>query len=203
MKNTIIGLLAIGVIALVVVVVANNNNQEQPQSGLDSFIQDINQSDQDIVQNEDTSSFESDLGQEQQGGNQMMTILLPELVFAGEGWDIEYTPIEVPYSLGVMNAAYEAFFDQHDNEYYGLSYQGVELDGSTAILSLGGSYISSGTMTRLEVHSEINAVAFQFDTVNTLEVYLNGDMWDWCDYDQAGPHEGPCQSGPQFWIDAK
>ena len=203
MKNTIIGLLAIGIIALVVVVVTNNNQQQQPQSGLDAFIQDINQSDQDIIQNEDTSSFESDLGQEQQGGNQMMTILLPKLVFAGEGWDIEYTPVEVPYSLGVMNAAYEAFFAQHDGVYNGLTYDSVDLSGGVAVVNLEGTYIPVGTMTDLYVREEINAVAFQFETVNAIEVRLHGNVWNWCDYDQSDANEGPCPQTPRFWIDVK
>ncbi|MCD8494881.1 MAG: hypothetical protein LRY46_02100 [Candidatus Pacebacteria bacterium] len=55
-------------------------------------------------------------------------------------------------------------------------------------------------MTSLYVLREIEDMPFQFENINTIEVSLNGSLWNWCDYDNAGPDEGPCASGPRYWV---
>lgn len=223
MKNIIIGILAVGVVAAGVALIVTNQQPQQDtfDFNMDSFSSD---SEDQLFESELGSGESPDQGaatQEpstppsgQQGGQQTMTVNIPSLDWnlasgaTPEGYGINYTPVEVPFTTGVINATFEAFFDYHAQNagstmgsYYGLSYDSVVLDGGAAQVYLTGSYIPVGGMTGLFLNEEINAVVFQFENVHTIEVYLNGELWDWCDYDVAGPNEGPCATGPRYWIE--
>lgn len=204
MKNTLIAIIGIAVVVVAVVLITNNNEQAEHALPLESITDTLTPNGQELEEETPSLPSESNTGTPLGSGDpETMTILIPELVLTGESYEIEYTETTVPYSIAVMNAAYQAFFDQYDNVYNGVSFDSVALDGNTALVYLTGSYIPVGTMTDLFVNSEINAVAFQFDTVNAIEVYLNGNLWDWCDYDNANPGEGFCSAGPRFWMDSK
>jgi hypothetical protein len=53
------------------------------------------------------------------------------------------------------------------------------------------------------LRAQINSAAFQFDTVNKIEVYLNGSLFDWCSLDDADVSESKCDKIPQYWVDEK
>ncbi len=49
---------------------------------------------------------------------------------------------------------------------------------------------------------QINSAAFQFNTVDTIKVYLNNKLFNWCNVDMSDG-EGGCSTEPMYWIDSK
>jgi hypothetical protein len=136
----------------------------------------------------------------------------------GCGSGLFFAPHTVqPKTLAVLDATYRLLFDlkplpevESDDvrNVVGfedmLFYNGVSLtsDG-VARLELEGStsYIYSCTIP--EFRAQIEQAALQFDTVSSLEVYLNGELWDWCEYSQADPEEDGCNLTPKYWISSE
>lgn len=135
----------------------------------------------------------------------------------GCGNGIIFAPHAVPRTQAVLNASYEKLFDlKYLPEIEAddvrnvvaledmLFYSGVSLDDSgTAKLLLEGESTQIYNCTIPTFKAQIEQTALQFDTVNSLEVYLNDELWDWCDFSQADPSEDGCDVNPKYWISVK
>lgn len=129
----------------------------------------------------------------------------------GCGVGMAFMPYTVPQTTGVMGATYEKLFllsQQPLNTYSNvvaawpqLNYQSVSLTSGLAKVYLTGSMNGGpGHCSIPSMRAQISQAALQFPTVNTVEVYLNGVIYDWCAMDESGG-EGGCPGIPQLWID--
>jgi len=120
----------------------------------------------------------------------------------------------VPESPAVLNATYTKLFELEANptesEFIsnsavvnsGLSFDSVTLSGGVVRLNLRGQY-QGMHMGDSIFRKQINAAAFQYSTVNSIEVYVNNERFDWCIGSDADVSESGCDTTPRYWIDAK
>lgn len=128
-----------------------------------------------------------------------------------------FAPHTVPKTQAVLDATYKTLFDIKfapeilsddvrnivalEEE---LFYRGVSLDSEgTARVLLEGEATVIYNCTIPTFRAQIEQAALQYDTVNTLEVYLNNEQWDWCDFSQADPEEDGCDVTPKYWVATK
>jgi hypothetical protein len=125
---------------------------------------------------------------------------------------VVYIEYLVPKSPAVLNAVYTKLFKLNTNprqsEFLtntvagsGLIFDSVTLSGGVAVLRLSGQY-NDMHMGNFALRKQINAAAFQYSTVNNIEVYLKGKRFDWCITDLSDG-EGGCPQTPRYWIDSK
>lgn len=117
---------------------------------------------------------------------------------------------QVPQTQGVLNAVYQWMFSNplsfDDNNfsnivaaYPQLDYSNVALVNGVAKVYLTGSMNGRpGHCAEPAMAAQIEQAAFQYPTVSSIEVYLNGQLFDWCTISDA-PDEGFCAQGPQYW----
>ena len=128
----------------------------------------------------------------------------------GCGVGMKFVPYQVAQTTGVMNASYEKLFslpyeplNTYQNtlhRYNQLQYQSVSLLNGTAKVYLTGTMYGPGHCAEPEMRAQISQTALQFLTVHTVEVYLNGVIYDWCAMDESDG-EGGCPENPRLWID--
>ena len=70
---------------------------------------------------------------------------------------------------------------------------------SEAIIELKGEWYPAGDMSQLYFKRELEATAFQFESVKGLKVLVNGKVFDWC-VDDMSDGEGGCNEKPQLWV---
>lgn len=130
----------------------------------------------------------------------------------GCGAYITFTSLEIPETTGVLHAVYDNIFNQISSDVSGenadiqnviatqtgLTYDSVEIVNGAASLYLSGT-IMTNSCADPAFRGQIEAAAFQFDTVESLTVFVNGQIFDWCSLDQSDG-EGPCPETPQLWI---
>ena len=121
-----------------------------------------------------------------------------------------------PKTVAVLDATYRTLFElkarsdiesddirnlvgQEDR----LFYKGVSISDGVARLQLEGLTYKIAHCAIPEFRAQIEQSALQFDTVDSIEVYLNGDPWDWCEYSDADPSEDGCDQNPKLWITQK
>lgn len=118
-----------------------------------------------------------------------------------------------PKTTAVLNATYSVLFDlkseseiASDNvrnlvgtEPY-LLYETVTLKDGNASVYLSGRLSSIAHCAVPAFRAQIEQAALQFETVNSLEVYLNNNPWNWCDYSDADPSESGCDINSKYWI---
>ncbi len=134
----------------------------------------------------------------------------------GCGAAIFYAPHAIPKIAGVLDATYKLLFDIRAEPeikedgfrntialYQKLFYDGVTISNGVAKVMLSGSMYGPGHCADPEVRAQINNAAFYFDSVKTVEVYLNGKRFDWCALSDADPTEDGCDKAPKYWIDNK
>ncbi len=134
----------------------------------------------------------------------------------GCGAKIFFAPHTVPKTVAVLDATYKLLFDIKPipeiaadgfrnvvGNYTQLWYDHVIVSSSVAKLYLPGTMSGPGHCAEPELREQINQVAFQFDTINKIEVYLNGKLFDWCSASDADPSESGCDKNPRYWIDSK
>lgn len=119
---------------------------------------------------------------------------------------------QLPSSPAVLNSVYSWMFSQPydiDNgsyanyaDSYRVTYNTVSLTGGVAKLYLTGSMTGPGHCAEPAFKAQVEQAAFQYPTVNVLEVYLNGQLFNWCSISDA-PNEGNCAQGPQVWRAVK
>lgn len=132
--------------------------------------------------------------------NEMMLIKVPSWDLGG---DILYTEYMVPKTDIVLDAVYKKIFElEGDDGYEGLKYQSVVMNDGVATLHLSGVFYPTGDLSGAYLRNNINAAAFQFDSVDSIVVHVNGDRFDWC-IDDVSDGEGGCPDTPQYWHDAK
>ncbi len=143
-----------------------------------------------------------------------VTISVPYISGEGDvgcGMGIKFVSHQVPYTKGVLNAVYTKLFDRSQDiapEYrntvqaYELTYDSVTLSDGVARVYLSGSMYGPDHCALPELRALINQAAFQFDTVDTVTVYLNGEIYDWCEKDLSDGESG-CPTKQQLWIDKK
>lgn len=132
----------------------------------------------------------------------------------GCGADLFYAPHTVPKTLTPLDATYELLFDIKPipeipedgfrnivGVYDRLFYDRVSLTDGTAKVYLTGNMYGPGHCSVPELRAQISQAALHFDTVDTVEVYLNNEIYDWCEQDLSDG-EGPCPENPQLWIDS-
>ncbi len=133
----------------------------------------------------------------------------------GCGAKIFFAPHAVPKTTAVLDATYKLLFDiKQEPEisadgfrnvvgaYTQLFYDSVTLNNGVAKLYLSGTMYGPGHCAEPELRAQIEQAALQFSTVQKLEVYLNGKIFDWCTMDMSDG-EGPCPEKPQLWITEK
>lgn len=125
----------------------------------------------------------------------------------GCGSYLSYENFAIPETLGVLNATYEILFNEEINE-NGLfnlvaltefEFDQVTLENGVAKLYLTGNDLPGHCADHL-FRAQVNYAAFQYPTVESLEVYKNGEAFDWCDYENANPEESGCDTTPKLWI---
>ncbi len=143
-----------------------------------------------------------------------VTISVPYIFGEGDigcGVGIKFVSYQVPYTKGVLNAVYTKLFDRSQDiapEYrntvqaYELTYDSVTLSDGVARVYLSGNMYGPDHCALPELQELIDQAAFQFDTVDTVMVYLNGEIYDWCEKDVSGGETG-CPAEKQLWIDKK
>ncbi len=154
-------------------------------------------------------------------GNQgSLTVLKIPLVSTGGnigcGSKIFFVPHAVPKTTAVLDATYKMLFDikpepeiKSDDirnpigSYTKLFYQSVSIKDGVAKVMLSGSMYGPGHCSFPEIREQINQSAFQFNTVDKIEVYLNGKIFDWCSVSDADVSESKCDTTPRYWIDEK
>ena len=133
----------------------------------------------------------------------------------GCGAKLFFAPHAVPKTTAVLDATYRLLFDLKPNPeipadgfrnvvgaYTQLFYDRVTLQNGVAQLYLTGTMYGPGHCAEPELRAQIDQAALQFPTVQKLEVYLNGKIFDWCTMD-VSDGEGPCPEQPQLWITEK
>ena len=129
-----------------------------------------------------------------------MTIKIPSWDLSGE---IAYTEYTVPKTAGVLNTTYKKMFElQGSDGYEGLSYESVIINDGVAAVDLSGIFFPAGDFSGAYLRNNINAAAFQFESVDSIVVYVNGEIFDWCVEDMSGG-EGGCPQIPMYWNDMK
>jgi hypothetical protein len=117
-----------------------------------------------------------------------------------------------PATVAVLDATYRTLFDLQElpeiesddvRNYVAadnlLFYENVSVNNGTARLNLSGeSRVYSCQIPAFR--AQIEQAALQFSTVENLEVFINGEAWDWCDFSEADPSEDGCDQNPKLWV---
>lgn len=134
----------------------------------------------------------------------------------GCGAKLFFAPHAVPKTTAVLDATYRLLFDLKPTPeisadgfrnvvgaYTQLWYDRVTLVDGVAKLYLTGTMRGPGHCAEPELRAQIDQSALQFPTVQKLEVYLNGKVFDWCTMGDADPSESGCDKTPKYWINSK
>ncbi|MCB9809344.1 hypothetical protein H6776_03030 [Candidatus Nomurabacteria bacterium] len=115
---------------------------------------------------------------------------------------VVFESFQVSKSPAVLTAVLRQLFNQqsYQGSWNGYTFESVSIDADgVARLDLSGSHFPVGDMSMLYFKKYIEAAVFQYNTVNTLAVYIDGKVFDFCVDDQSDG-EGPCPETPQYWI---
>ena len=151
------------------------------------------------------------------GEDNFTVVQVPLITSGGDvgcGDKIIFAPHTVePKTTAVLDATYRTLFElkefpeiKEDNvrnvvgSEMKLIYEGVSLKDRVARLQLSGMTETIAHCSVPAFRAQIEQAALQFNTVNTLEVYINGDQWDWCDYSDAEPEESGCDTTSRHWV---
>lgn len=129
----------------------------------------------------------------------------------GCGVSVFFAPHAIPKTKGVLNATYEKLFslaaesevpsDMMMNYIafeHQLSFDKVSLSKGIARVYLSGQILASHCGIPA-FRAQMEQAALQFDTVDTVEFYLNNQLYNWCQKDESDG-EGPCPENPQYWV---
>lgn len=131
----------------------------------------------------------------------------------GCGAYITFVPQQVPQTQAVLNATYEWLFtNPADINIGGSSYVNtiasvgsgpVEFDSVDIVNGVAKIYLTGSIYANHcgdpAFGAQIEQAALQYSTVNNIEVYLNGTLFDWCALSQADPSESGCDTTPKPW----
>lgn len=151
-----------------------------------------------------------------QNGGDTTTIMVPlidnnigQFGPFGCGAYLTFVQRQVPQTSAVLNATYDWLFSNpassDGDNYYNtiatqtnLDFSSVEIVNGTAKVYLTGNVMGAhcGDAT---FAAQIEQAAFQYPTVSGIEVYVNGEIFDWCDISDADPEESGCDTTPKLW----
>lgn len=133
----------------------------------------------------------------------------------GCGAEIFFAPHTVPKTTAVLDATYKLLFNIKSvpeipadgfrntvGAYTKLFYDRVVLENGIAKVYLTGDMYGPGHCAEPELKTQMIQAALQYPTVNRVEIFLNGKVYDWCAMD-VSDGEGPCPEVPQLWIGQK
>jgi len=153
------------------------------------------------------------------GDNVERTVLQIPLIKDGGtigcGADIFFAPHAIAKTLSPLHESYKLLFDIKAQpeilsdgfrnvvgSYTQLFYNQVTLTDGVAKVYLTGTLYGPGHCSLPELREQISKTALYFDSVNTVVIYLNNNIYDWCEQDESGG-EGSCPGEPDYWIDFK
>lgn len=148
----------------------------------------------------------------------IFTVLQIPLVIDGGtigcGADLFFAPHAIPKTVTPLDATYKLLFDLKAQPeipedgfrnivavYDRLFYDKVTLSNGNARVYLKGNLYGPGHCSLPELRAQISQAALQFESVESVEVYLNGTIYDWCEQDLSDG-EGSCPEVPQLWVDS-
>jgi hypothetical protein len=196
----------IGIVALVVVSVLVVHSLISNQTNIDSS----NTAGGEVI-SDNTAEPELD-------ENQTTTIQIPLTSYEEEGefgpfgcqQYLNFHDIEVPETEAVLTSVYQQLFtlpydvSGTDDKniiasQINLNFDSVSIQNGVASVYLSGSVMGNHCADEVFRH-QIQQAAFQFDTVNSIQVYLNNQIFDWCILSDADPSESGCDINPKPWI---
>jgi hypothetical protein len=131
--------------------------------------------------------------------------------------NIKFHPVQIDETSAVLTAVYQQLFEIPKypfggEEYYNevasranssigttLDFVNVEIVDGVADLYLEGTVLG-GHCDVIAFNQQIQQAAFQFPSVDTLRVFVNGEIFDSCDISNANPEESGCDENPKPWI---
>ena len=126
-----------------------------------------------------------------------------EVFFAPHFTDKTATPLDETYQLlfdlKPMPEIPSDGFRNAVGMYTQLHYESVNLVDGMAKVFLTGNLYGSGHCSFPEIREQIIQAALQFETVTSVEVYLNDEIYDWCEQDMSDG-EGSCPEVPDYWV---
>lgn len=127
---------------------------------------------------------------------------------------INFHTVEIPQTQAVLAGVYDQLFSlpyeaipgiedkniiaSQDN----LNFDSVTLENGLASLYLSGTVMGNHCADEVFRH-QIEQSAFQFDTVDSLQVFVNNEIFDWCTLSDADASESGCDTNPRLWIKNK
>jgi len=147
---------------------------------------------------------------------EMTTIMVPLITESSTDADfgpfgclayIKFVPQEVSNTQAVLGATYEWLFSNPGNigEYYNIIDSQTNLDFSSVeiVEGIAKVYLTGNIMGNhcadATFAAQIEQAALQYPTVNNIEVYVNSEIFDWCDISDADPEESGCDINPRLW----
>lgn len=149
------------------------------------------------------------------GGATTTTVMVPLIVNGGGGQFgpfgcnsyLDFIPMQVPQTSAVLAATYNWLFSGPSsyNNYinviasqYNLNFQNVNILNGIAKIYLTGS-VMGNHCADATFAAQIEQAALQYPTVNNIEVYLNGQLFNWCSISDADPSEDGCDTTQKLW----
>lgn len=147
-----------------------------------------------------------------------ITLRVPLISHEGEvgpfgcGSFMSYIDFEIPKTTSVLDSVYKKLFNElstHPEDtnpsitnivatQTSLTYDSVEIIDGNVYVYLSG-VIMGNHCADPEFRAQVEATAFQFNTVQSLTVFVNNKIFDWCSLDLSDG-EGLCPENPQPWI---
>ncbi len=126
---------------------------------------------------------------------------------------LNFYPVEVPQTSSVLTAVYNQLFTlpyevsgTEDKNIIAsqenLNFDSVTITDGNANLYLSGFVMGNHCGDEVFRH-QIEQSAFQFDTVDSITVYVNNKIFNWCSISDADPEESGCLENPRYWIKEK
>lgn len=135
-----------------------------------------------------------------------------------DGSDIVMVRRYVPESQAVLDSVYTALFSAPTTVLYGefenhsqaqnivpnysVNFDSVAINNGVAQVYITGSFEPQTPGSDYYFRQQINEAGFQYDSVDSIQVFLNGNLFDWCIADMSGGENG-CPDQPRYWFDQK
>ena len=153
-------------------------------------------------QSESSQPEKDTQAEESTQSEQSMIIMIPKLEWndiVGE-FVVNYHKATVPKSPAVLNTVYKKLFDENEynGTYEGTKFKSVSIINGVAQVYLTGTWRPTGDMSNLYFTRNIEAAAFQYPNVKEVQVYLNGEPFDWCVDDESDGETG-CPETQYLW----
>lgn len=158
----------------------------------------------------------------QETGENLMTVEIPlssavsfgDIGPIGCGSYLNFHPIQVPESTGVLQAVYSKLFELphivNENisdtnsiaSQQNLDFASVSIVDGMVKLYLTGQIMGNHCEDPV-FRAQIEEAAFQYDTVDAITVYVNNQIFNWCSISDADPSEDGCNANPKLWVTQK